>query len=43
MVYPIPMALRSKAYVCDGSIAGSSGSNHTEGMDFRLFGLLCVV
>jgi len=37
------VALRSKAYVYVLSIAGTAGSNHTEDMDVRLFGLLCVV
>ena len=30
---PIPVATRSKAYVCGHSLAGIAASNPTEGMD----------
>ena len=37
---PIPVAARSKAWVCGRSIAGVAGSNPAEGIDFRF---LCFV
>jgi hypothetical protein len=42
-VQPIPVAARSKAWVCGRSIAGIAGSNYTEGMDICLLWVLCVV
>jgi hypothetical protein len=33
MKLPIPVAARSKAWVCGRSFAGISGSNPTRGMD----------
>jgi hypothetical protein len=39
----IPMAVRSKVYVCVSSIAGIAGSNPGERMDVCLLCLLCVV
>ena len=43
MLWPIPVAARSKAWVCGYSFAGIAGSNSTGGMDVCLFCLLCVV
>ena len=37
------MAARSKAWVCDRSLAGISGSNLVEDMDICLLWVLCVV
>jgi len=37
---PIPVAARSKAWVCDRSLAGIAGSNATGGMNVCV---LCVV
>jgi hypothetical protein len=42
-LFPISMAIRSKAYVWSSLIAGVAGSNPPEGMDVRLLCLLCVV
>jgi hypothetical protein len=39
----IEVVTRSKPWVCGHSIAGIAGSNPAEGMDVRLFCLLCVV
>ena len=36
-VVSIPVAERSKAWVCDRSLAVNAGSNPAEGMDIRLF------
>jgi hypothetical protein len=38
LIVPIPVAVRSKAYVC--SVAGFAGSNPTEVVDIRLLCLL---
>ena len=43
MKEPIPVAGRSKAWVCCRSIAGIASSNPAEGMDVSLLCLLCVV
>jgi hypothetical protein len=40
---PIPVAARSKAWVCSRSLAGTVGSNSVEDIDVRLLCLLCVV
>jgi hypothetical protein len=40
---PIPVAARSKAWVCGRALAGVVGSNFAEGMDVCLLCLLCVV
>ena len=40
---PIPLAVRSKAWVCGSSIAGIAGLNPAEGTDIRLLWLLCAV
>jgi hypothetical protein len=40
---PIPVAERSKAWVYGGLIAGIVSSNPAEGIDVRLFCLLCVM
>jgi hypothetical protein len=40
---PIPVAVRSKAYVCGRLITGIVGSNPAEGMDVSPLCLLCVV
>jgi hypothetical protein len=40
---PIPVAARSRAWVCGSSLAGISGSNHGGGMDICLLGVLRVV
>ena len=40
---PIPAVVRSKAYVCGRSLAGTVGSNPAEGMDVCLLLVLCVV
>jgi len=34
---PIPVAARSKAWICDSSLAGIAGSNLTGGVDVCLF------
>jgi len=39
----IPMAARSKAWVCGRSFAGISGSNPAAGLDAVLLWVLCVV
>jgi hypothetical protein len=40
---PFPVASRSKAWVCDPSLAGIAGSNHPGGMDVCLVWVLCVI
>ena len=40
---PIPVAARSKAWVCGGSLPGIVGSNRAGGMDVCLLRVLCVV
>jgi hypothetical protein len=40
---PVPVAARSKTYVCSRSPAGVVGSNSTGGMDVCLLSVLCVV
>jgi len=40
---PIPVAARSKAWVCGRSPAEIVGSNPTGGMDVCLLWVLCVV
>ena len=40
---PVPVAARSKAYVCGRSLAEIVGSNPTGGMDVCLLWVLCVV
>jgi hypothetical protein len=40
---PIPVATRSKAWVCGRSLAGIAGSIPAGGMDVSLLLLLCVV
>jgi len=40
---PIPVAVRSKAWVCGRSFAGVAGSNPTGSMDICLFRILCVM
>ena len=40
---PISVAARSKAWVCDRSLAANAGSNPAGGMDACLFRVLCVV
>jgi hypothetical protein len=42
-ILPIPVAARSKAWVCFRSLAGIAGSNPTGGMDVCLLWVLCVV
>ena len=42
-VGPVPVAARSKAWVCGHSLAGIVGSNPAVGMDVCLLRLLCVV
>jgi hypothetical protein len=39
---PIPVAERSKKWVCSRSPAGIAGSNPAEGMDVCLLWVLCV-
>ena len=39
----IPVALRSKAWVCSHSLAGNVGSNPAGNKDVRLLCVLCVV
>jgi hypothetical protein len=41
--WPIPVAARSKAWVCDLSLAGVAGSNPAIGMDVCLLSVLCLV
>lgn len=41
VIQPIPVAVQSKALVCDRLIAGTAGSNPAEGMDVRLLYLFC--
>jgi hypothetical protein len=40
---PIPVAARSKTWVCGRSLAGIAGSNASGGMDVCLLWVLCVV
>jgi hypothetical protein len=40
---PIPVATRSKVWVCGRSLAGIVGSNPTRAMDVCLLQVLCVV
>jgi hypothetical protein len=40
---PIPVAARSKAWVCGRSLAGIAGSNTAGVMDVCLLWVLCVV
>ena len=40
---PIPVAVRSKTWVFDRSLAGIAGSNPAGGMDVRLLWMLHVV
>jgi len=40
---PIPVAARSKAWVCGRLLAGIVGSNPTRGMYVCLLWVLCVV
>jgi hypothetical protein len=40
---PIPVAARSKAWVCGRSLAGIAGSNLAGSMDVFLLLVLCVV
>jgi len=40
---PIPVAVRSEAYFCSRSIVGIAVSNPLDGLDVRVFSLLCVV
>jgi len=41
--WPIPVAARSKAWVCGRSLAGIVGSNSAGGMDVCLLSVLCVL
>jgi hypothetical protein len=43
MLFPIPVAVRSKAQVCYLLIAWIAGSYSAEVVDVRLLCLLCVV
>jgi hypothetical protein len=43
MLFPIPVAMRSNAQVCDSLIAGVAGSYSVEVVDVRFLCLLCVV
>jgi hypothetical protein len=38
---PVTMAARSKAWVCDRSLAGIAGSNPTGGVDACLLSVVC--
>jgi hypothetical protein len=40
---PVPVAARSKTWVCGCSLAGMEGSNSAGGMDVCLLWVLCVV
>jgi hypothetical protein len=40
---PIPMAARSKAWVCDRSLVGIVGSNPTVGMNICMLCVSCIV
>jgi hypothetical protein len=40
---PIPVAMRSKAWICGRSLTGIVGSNPAEDMDVCLLLVLCVV
>ena len=42
-ISPIPVAARSKAWVCSRLLAGIVGSNPDEGMAACLLWVLCVV
>ena len=39
---PIPVAARSKEWVCRGSLAGTAGLNPSGGWDIYLLRMLCV-
>ena len=39
---PIPVAVRSKAWVCGSSLAGNAGSNPVDGIDACLLWVFCV-
>jgi hypothetical protein len=41
MLVPIQVTARSKAWVCDHSLAGIAGSNPAEGMDVSLLSVVC--
>jgi hypothetical protein len=43
VVWPIPVAARSRACFCGRLLAVVAGSNSAEGIIIRLFGVLCVV
>jgi hypothetical protein len=43
LILSIPMAVRSKAYVCGRSIVGITCSNPVERIEVHLLLLLCVV
>ena len=40
---PIPVAARSKAYVCDISLAGIAGSNSAGDIDISVVSVVCDV
>jgi len=40
---PVPVAVRSKAWICGRSPAETVGSNSAEGMDVCLVCVLCIV
>jgi hypothetical protein len=40
-MWPIPVFVRSQAWVFGSSLAGISGSNPAEGVDVCLLGVLC--
>ena len=40
---PVPVAARSKAWVCDRWVAGTVGSNPTDDMDDCFLWVLCIV
>jgi hypothetical protein len=41
--WPIPVAARSKAWICGRSLAGLAGSNPAKNMDVCLLCVLCFV
>jgi len=43
VLVPIPLTARSKAWVCDSTLAGIAGSNLAGGVNVSIWWVLCVV